>query len=163
MILTSLIGLLFILLSISGCSDCKPVESSGGLIYTSTPLEWVSTDAVYDSTIGEHELSLLYFTAGWCGYCTKMKDETFHDSVVVDLMNSNFNLVQIDTEADSLFRFFDSTARAIEILRYYQVTGIPHIIVLNKQADTLGRIRGYYSYTYFRGMLQNIIDSNQVK
>ena len=77
----------------------------------------------------------------------------------LDLSWKNFNIAKIDIEASTSYTHFDSTATADELVSYYSISGIPHMILLDAQGNQLGRIRGYYTHDSFSATLQNIINT----
>ena len=89
-----------------------------------------------------------------------MSGETFRDSTVVALLNEHFNPCKINIDADSTVAHFDSTLTCLQLVQFYQVTGIPDMLILNGQADTLGRIRGYITAARLGSILDSIINTN---
>ena len=74
---------------------------------------------------------LIVFGAEWCGYCTKLNDDTLSHPQVSRYINEGFVPVHLD---------LDEQKWAAKIL---EVRTLPCSVVLAPNADQLGRIVGY--------------------
>ena len=54
-----------IMVTILACSEKDGVVDVPNLNYTDTPINWVASSVLYDTTIVKKELSLVYFYADW--------------------------------------------------------------------------------------------------
>lgn len=69
---------------------------------------------------------LLFFGAEWCGWCNKMKSETFADAEIKDKLSKEYVTCIIDTDKDR------STARKykISVVQAYMVVDISETILV---------------------------------
>ena len=73
----------------------------------------------------------IHFTAAWCKWCKKMKNETYTDPKVVRFMEENFVAMMVDTE------------KLPSLARKYGVESLPTLWFLDSQASGLTSIEGY--------------------
>jgi len=95
---------------------------------------------------------LIVFGAEWCGFCHKLERETLNESETSNFVNSQFITVKLDLDKD---------VRAAKILG---VKSLPASIVVNTEADLLGRIVGYQdSAKYTKNLRQALRIHNQLQ
>jgi thioredoxin-related protein len=73
----------------------------------------------------------IHFTASWCKWCKKMKNETYMDPEVIRFMDENFVAVMVDTE------------KLPTLARKYGVESLPTLWFLDSQGNGLTNIQGY--------------------
>ena len=73
----------------------------------------------------------IHFTAHWCSWCRKMKNETYTDPKVIRFMDENFVAVMADTE------------KLPTLARKYGVESLPTLWFLDSQGKGLTSIEGY--------------------
>jgi len=78
---------------------------------------------------GGHDV-IIVFTATWCGWCHKLKSETFKDKAVKKLISQNI-IINMDFDKNVGFR------------KKYGITGVPATIFLNSHLKEIDRIVGY--------------------
>lgn len=73
----------------------------------------------------------LYFGADWCGYCKKMKAETFSDIEIKNKLSKEYITYFVNTDKDRI------TARK------YKVSGIPAYMVVDSSETIIIRDSGF--------------------
>ena len=85
---------------------------------------------------------MLHFWAEWCGYCTKMRNETFTDKAVISYLNQNFISVKVD---------FD---REAAIAARYLVRGLPDTHFLTEEGIRISSLPGFIRAELLIGILK---------
>jgi thiol:disulfide interchange protein len=105
----------------------------------------------YEDAINESERTkkpvLLFFTADWCGYCQKMKNNTMKDEKVKDILK-NYIVFYIDVDKN------------IDLSKKYYIKSLPTCIITNHQEKNIKYKKGYVGSTDFYNWLN---DSNILK
>lgn len=117
------------------CSgDPKPAIVVGNGSATSTVSSgWCDESEEGDclpATCQAHMHTVVVFHADWCPWCRMLKRETLSDPAVINALKP-FGKVSVDTEENS-----DTSAA-------YEVSGIPVIVVLDKDCKEVIRISGF--------------------
>ncbi len=73
----------------------------------------------------------IHFTAPWCQWCNKMKNETYTDPKVIRFMDKNFVAMMINTE------------KLPTLARKFGVESLPTLWFLDSQGNGLTSIEGY--------------------
>mgnify|MGYP005657442117 CR=1 FL=1 len=131
----------------------------GALLYLAVSLkpvgkiEWVAYDqAVLSKASEEGKPVILEFFAEWCAPCRIMERDVFTDPEAVKL-SKNFIAVRVDLT--NVKPFHD------ELLRRYQIRGIPSAILFNRdgveQRDL--RIEGYVDKDEFLQRLRRLLEN----
>jgi thioredoxin-related protein len=80
----------------------------------------------------------------WCGWCKKMDQETFTNSVIVDILNTRFYPVKFDAEGKESVFFFGQTfindgkagkAHQLAVALLNGQLSYPTVVFLTKQGD----------------------------
>ena len=79
---------------------------------------------------------LVYFEADWCSWCHKMKKETLSTSEVQKVMK-NYILVYVNADNNK------------QIVRQFNVSGLPGYIITNSRSISLKSGRGYKNASSF--------------
>lgn len=80
---------------------------------------------------------LVEITAAWCGYCHKMKRETFSDAGIAKQINGCFIPVSIDADRDA------------ELVEAIGVEGLPTTVIISPDLKIIRRITGYQTAAEF--------------
>jgi len=73
----------------------------------------------------------LYFYADWCGYCEDMEKITFKDQTVIDLLNSRFIPVRVNTDKEK-----GATSG-------YNIRGLPSNWFITENGEKISNLPGY--------------------
>lgn len=79
------------------------------------------------------KLVFIDVSTSWCGYCKKMKANTYTDAAVGSLVNGKYISKSIDAEK----------GEGIEIASKYGVRGYPTLLVLNSKGELVKKHAGY--------------------
>lgn len=88
-------------------------------------IEWIPYDQAVISKAGEEEKPvILEFYAEWCAPCRVMKRDVFTDPEVIKLSR---NVIAVRVDLTNVKAFHD------ELLRRYQIRGIPAVVLINRE------------------------------
>nr|WP_320193060.1 thioredoxin family protein [uncultured Desulfobacter sp.] len=86
----------------------------------------------------------LYFHASWCGYCTKLKKETFTDDRIKDYLNDHFVSIAVDTD------------KREKLARQWGVRGLPTLWFLEPDGTKINSLPGFATADQLLSILQYI-------
>jgi len=94
---------------------------------------------------------MIDFMATWCPPCKAMEESTFVDADVI-LKSRNYVTVRIDVDKQpDIANKYNGNARK------YGGVGIPNLLFLTSQQDTLKHIIGYYSPSELANVMDSVI------
>ena len=103
-------------------------------------------------------LILLWEQVG-CIYCAKMHANVFTKVDIVELINQNFEVVQMDMRGSRKFIDLDGIAATeAEIAREFVVNATPTTMFLDHSGDITFRAPGYLKPIFFKAVYQYVID-----
>jgi thioredoxin-related protein len=106
----------------------------------SAEIVWLrDIDAALSRAKSQGKIVMVDVFADWCGWCTKLDEETYSDKVVIDLARDFVNL-KIDG---------DDKAASGAFTRKYHVDGYPTILFLDSDGSVVNRIGGYVDAAEF--------------
>lgn len=82
----------------------------------------------------EKKLIFLDLSTSWCGWCKKLKQNTFTDKKVADYFNKRFINVELDGEHGEGQR----------LARKFGVSGYPSLFVIDKNENPMLSSEGYH-------------------
>jgi len=142
-------GILIIVLAIYKFGPNKPIMKS--IVSTTTDIQPTSVQNGWSddyttalaTAAKENKNVLLDFTGSdWCGWCIKLKKETFDQSAFKEYADKNLVLVEID--------FPQGKSQSPEVKKQndalqqqYQVQGFPTLVVLDPQGKVIKQQSGY--------------------
>jgi len=143
-----------IVVVVSGCGGGNPIVSRDD----PAEIHYLGTEILYHEMEGKKDHSMVLVLATWCGYCTRLKNETLTDSSVIAILHESFNVVAIDPDSDSLVVHGDSTVTSKVFARnIYGIRGYPSMIFLDRQGEELGIAAGYRPPADFVSLLELVL------
>jgi thioredoxin-related protein len=99
--------------------------------------------AALATATAENKRVLLDFTGSdWCGWCIKLKEQTFNQPAFKEFANKNLILVEIDfLQGKTLSPEVKKQNAALQ--EQYQVQGFPTLILLDPQGKVIKQQSGY--------------------
>ena len=94
-----------------------------------------------------------YFYAAWCSSCYRLREKTFSNPQVVQVLDRYVRL-----KADLSYR---SSEKTIEVSRLYQIQGVPTVILFDAQGNQAGRFSGFIPPDQFLKFLKRINEPSQ--
>ncbi|RCK80288.1 MAG: Thioredoxin Disulfide Isomerase [Candidatus Ozemobacter sibiricus] len=92
-------------------------------------------DAAVKQAAEQKKLVLVDFTASWCGWCTKMKEDVFDKDEFKALAGEKFVLVTIDGDKHR------------DLVDKFGVQGFPTLVILDGEGKEVHKIVGYKPLT----------------
>ncbi|WP_321492249.1 thioredoxin family protein [uncultured Desulfobacter sp.] len=86
----------------------------------------------------------LYFNASWCGYCTKLKKETFTDDRIKTYLNDHFVSISVDTDKRG------------ELAQQWGIRGLPTLWFLEPDGTKISNLPGFVNADHLITILQYI-------
>lgn len=119
-----------------------------------TQVTWVKYDEGLKMAKETGKHILINFTTTWCGYCKKMKKETFSDINVIKFLNENFICAVVDGDSKNEldvdgYKITESNLAKAE----YRVTGYPTFWFLKSSGERIGPAPGYKPTDQFMEIL----------
>ncbi len=114
---------IIVIMAIYYFNSSVPVTASEG---------WTSDLAAAQEVASANDkCQLLAFHTSWCGWCTKMKQDTYDDAKFKKFAADNLVLVMLDGDKDK-----EQTSK-------YEITGYPSFVVLGPGGKLKTKIVGY--------------------
>nr|WP_319492761.1 thioredoxin family protein [uncultured Desulfobacter sp.] len=86
----------------------------------------------------------LYFHADWCGYCRKLKNETFKDDRIKSYLKDNFVSISVDTD------------KRQNLAQQWGVRGLPTLWFLEADGTKVNSLPGFVDADQLYSILQYI-------
>jgi thiol:disulfide interchange protein len=98
------------------------------------PIAWQKDIRTALRAAAEEDKPLMVMvSAGWCGYCHKMLQQTFPDPALALRVNGQFVPVLIDADEQA------------ELMQKLKVDAMPSILVISPERKIMGRFAGFQS------------------
>ena len=140
---------IIIIIGVSGAesspSDNPTVATAAKEETKAVAIPWI-TDYQEALTLAQQQNKpiLIAFSAVWCGYCQKMKKSTYPDSDVI-------------AAADAFIPLMIDTDKNPGVAVKYQVSGIPHYIILSPDGKQIDSFVGFLEPNAFVAKLQSAL------
>lgn len=134
----------FILFVVLGLAAVVMIARSGGGTGDGKGLiAWQSdVAAAKEQSARDGKPVLMYFTAGWCPPCQKMKSSTWLDSQVAAVVNGKYIPVMVDVDQQR------------DVASAYGVQGIPRVEVITPNGERQLVTEGYLPAAEMAGALR---------
>jgi len=86
---------------------------------------------------------LVKVTADWCGYCKRMKAETFTNAGIIGEINATFVAVELNADTNR------------ELIKRMGVQSLPTILVISPDQQILDREEGFRSAAQLSQLLRS--------
>ena len=121
----------------------------------SAPVYWMPYGQALERARNETKPVMVFFYTEWCGWSSKMDQETFGDSSVVQYLRRNFVATRIDAESWETITVGDSTISGFRLARAFDVNAFPTQWFVSASGARIERILGYVAPAPF---LQALVD-----
>ncbi|MFP4288250.1 MAG: thioredoxin family protein [Bacteroidales bacterium] len=110
------------------------------------------TDKTYESALQmakeSNKVVFMAFHAEWCGFCTKLKENTFPDEQVGKLFNQYFINLSVDIEK----------GEGVSLKEKYNVNRYPTLIFVTPEGEIIKESRGYKKPDKMMGLAQEVLN-----
>ena len=159
--------IIFMTMGYAQASDIEPGKIVGGK--QSVLPDWfkesfldITEDLEEATESGKH--LLLYMHLRGCPYCYKMLEEVFKNSTITKTIQSDFDVVAINTRGNEEVTLReDLVVTENEVRDHFKVTFTPTIVFLNEQNQMVHKVNGYRSIENFRYILDFVRTKSYLK
>lgn len=88
-------------------------------------------DKAIEKAKSDKKVVMIDFTATWCGWCTKLDNETFSQDKVSKMLKDKTIAIKVDTDKNP------------KLAKQYKVSGIPCIVFVDGDGKEVGRVVGF--------------------
>ncbi|NGP87712.1 thioredoxin family protein [Fodinibius halophilus] len=118
-------------------------------------LQWHSFEEALDKAQQQSKPVVIDVWAPWCGWCYKMKNETYPQLSETVKENFIFTRINRDSNEDS-YRFKGSRYSAIELAQKFRVNSVPGIVILSAKGEYILHMSGFRKANKLEQILQNV-------
>lgn len=105
-----------------------------------------SIDTGINEAKGLNKPIFLYFRSETCYWCKKFEEESLSNKSIMDILNTNFVIVSIDTFKQK------------NVAKTFGVRSTPFMIFFTKDGEEISRIPGYIPADEFLVKLKSVLD-----
>jgi thioredoxin-related protein len=121
-------------------------------------VDWISFEELDAKMAEEPRIVMIDVYANWCGYCKKMDAQTFTDEGVAEILNTKFYTLKLNSESDKKIIFKGIETTEAGLAAAFRVTGLPTMIFLDTQLDSVTPVPGYRDAEQFTEVLNVILE-----
>lgn len=130
-------------------ADIEPIAAenkASQVALTSAPKKILWSDYTPGMALAQKEGKsiFLYFHAPWCGYCVKLKNETFSDDRIKAYLNDHFVSIGVDTDKRG------------KLAGQWGVRGLPTLWFLEADGTKISNLPGFVNADQLLAILQYI-------
>ena len=119
-------------------------------------VEWQSLEKAQKEAKETGKKILIFGYADWCGYCRKMRKETYPAENVQKSLDADFIPVQINGESKEKVVFNGKTYKSVELARYLRLTSYPTHYFLNSEGEIIGAQPGFLPPEVFSPLMDYV-------
>lgn len=119
-------------------------------------VKWLALDRALQEAGEEKKPVLIDFYADWCGYCKKMKRETYGNRLVIERINKMFKAVSVNIEGRKEFVINGKKVSESRFADGFNVTSTPTTWFLKTNGDLIKGIPGYMEPEEFLQILNYV-------
>lgn len=122
---------------------------------TADKIEWISFEEAFEKNKTHPKPWIIDIYTDWCGWCKRLDQTTFVDSIIVDEIRTHFYAVKLDGEqkadivlGEETYSFVESGRRGYHELPAALMNGnlsYPTIVFLSDKLQNLQPVQGYKS------------------
>lgn len=159
LLLFSTIGMILLSITFLG------FKASPTTAINSPEIKWFTLEEALAAQEKNDKKIFIDMYTDWCKWCKVMDQKTFTDREVIQYMNDNFYAVKFNAEQKEAitfkgkkYDFVKNGRRGIHRLAYELMEGsasYPSFVLLDKNLDRLGYIKGYKAPALFLSTLKD--------
>lgn len=121
-------------------------------------INWKSLEEAQKTAKETGQKIVIFGYADWCGFCRKMRKETYTQEKVQKLMNEVYIAVQINGEGEEDVVFNGETYKSFELARNLQLTSYPTHYFLDSEGKLIGMQPGFLPADVYAPLLTYIAE-----
>ncbi len=134
------LAFLFLALNLSGST---PESAEKGISFTGK-----SYQAAMQMAKESNKVVFMAFHAEWCGFCTRLKENTFPDEQVGKLFNQHFINLSVDIEK----------GEGVSLKEKFNVKRYPTLVFITPEGEIIKESRGYKKPDKMMGLAQEVLN-----
>jgi thioredoxin-related protein len=99
---------------------------------------------------------LIFFYTPWCHWCNVMNKDTYTNAGVISRLKNSFVSVGVNLASNDTINFEGKSYSVQSFSNIFGVMGVPTIIFMNKNGETITKIPGYIKTDLFIPLLDYI-------
>lgn len=137
-----------ILLLVSNRVQSQPTQDT-----SSEGITWYTMKEAQHLAEENGKKVFIYAMAEWCGYCKKVENEVYPDSMVIGTLEKYYYPVELNIESDKVITFNGQTMTEKQFAYKYRIGSTPTFFFLTGKGEILGAQPGYIPSDTFNSLL----------
>lgn len=121
-------------------------------------IRWYSFDKGIKIAQKYKKPAVVDFYADWCHWCQVMAKTTFQNKTIIKKMNTDYVAIKIDMQKNESITYKGVRYSPTSFAHAIGVEGLPTVLFLDKNGQTITRLGGYIRATTFLAILDYIKD-----